>query len=122
MTAKIRKSDLVQVMRGREAGKRGRVIRVDAAKNSLWVEGLNIISRHRKGVAGQTESAIEKKEAPLQISNVMIIDPEQDVPTRVGFRLVYDISEEERQRLEAEGQTVRPNKVRFAKKSGAVIE
>jgi large subunit ribosomal protein L24 len=122
MAAKIRKGDQVQVMRGRDAGKRGRVIRVNPEKTLLWVEGLNIMSRHRKGAAGQTESTIEKKEAPLQISNVMFIDPEQDVPTRVGFRFVHDISDEERQRLEAEGQSIRPRKIRFAKKSGAVIE
>jgi large subunit ribosomal protein L24 len=123
MASKIRKNDLVEVMRGREESKRGRVIRIDLEKELVWVEKLNIRSRHRKGAAGQKESTIEKKEAPMHISNVMLVDPEADVPTRVGFKLVYEISEEERQRLEAEGQKIQPRKkVRYAKKSGTVLE
>lgn len=122
MASKIRKGDMVQVMRGRDRDARGRVVRVDAAKERVWVEKVNMISRHRKGVAGQTESTIEKKEAPLHISNVMLVDPELDVPTRVGFRLVSDVSEDEQKRLESEGQVVPMRKVRFAKKSNTVLE
>ncbi len=122
MAAKIRKGDQVEVMRGRDAGVRGRVTRIDADNRRVWVENANMISRHRKGVAGQTESAIERREAPLNLSNVMLIDPQTDTPTRVGFKLVYEVSDEERERLESEGQYVPSRKVRFAKKSGAVIE
>lgn len=122
MASKIRKGDMVQIMRGRERDVRGRVIRVDPSKQRVWVEGANMISRHRKGVPGQVESTIERKEAPLHASNVMLIDPELDVPTRVGFRFEFDVSEDEAKRLESEGQVVPQRKVRFAKKSNAVLD
>lgn len=122
MAAKIRKGDLVQVMTGRDAGERGRVIRVQASKQRVWVENLNIVSRHRRGVSGQRESEIVRKEAPLHISKVMLIDPKTDQPTRVGFRAIYDSPEEERNRLEAKGQTLKPRFVRYAKKSGTLLD
>ncbi len=122
MATKIRKGDLVQVMRGRDRDVRGHVVRVDSGKSRLWVEKVNMISRHRKGVAGQTESTIEKKEAPLHLSNVMLVDPELDVPTRVGFRFVSDVSDDEQKRLESEGQIVPMRKVRFAKKSNTDLD
>jgi len=122
MASKIRKGDMVQVMRGRDRDQRGRVVRVDSVRDRVWVEGVNMISRHRKGVAGQTESTIEKKEAPLHLSNVMLVDPEQDTPTRVGFRFVVDVSDDEAKRLEKEGLIVPTRKVRFAKKSGANLD
>ncbi|MCA9209830.1 MAG: 50S ribosomal protein L24 [Planctomycetales bacterium] len=122
MASKIRKGDTVQVMGGRDRDQRGRVVRVDSTKNRVWVEKVNMISRHRKGVAGQTESTIEKKEASLHLSNVMLVDPELDVPTRVGFRFVSDVSDDEQKRLEAEGQSVPMRKVRFAKRSNADLD
>lgn len=122
MAAKIKKGDMVQVMAGRDKGERGRVMRVQLPKNRIWVEKVNMISRHQKGVAGQTESEIIRKEAPVHISNVMLVDPETSVPTRVGFRMEYDISDEERARVEGLGQRVKPRKVRFAKRSGAALD
>lgn len=122
MAAKIRKGDTVQVMRGRDGGKRGNVMRVDHAKNRVWVEKINMISRHRKGVQDRTESTIEKKEAPLDLSNVMLVDPKLDEPTRVGFRLIADVSEDEQKRMEKEGLRVPMRKVRYAKKSNTVLE
>ncbi len=122
MAAKIKKGDLVRVMRGRDAGKEGKVIKVDPKKNRVWVESVNIISRHRRARTETQESGIEKKEGPIHISNVMLIDPETKEPTRVGFKFVYDISEEERKRLEAEGKPVPKRKVRYAKKSGAILD
>jgi large subunit ribosomal protein L24 len=127
MSAKIKKGDLVRVVSGGQKGTvdtptDGRVIRVQASKNRIWIEGVNIIHRHVRGVAGQTESEIVKKEAPLNISNVMLLDPETNQPTRVGFKEVFEISDEERKRLEGEGHKVKPRKVRFAKKSGAILD
>ena len=122
MAAKIRKGDLVQIMAGRDKGMEARVQRVQASKNRVWVEGVNIIHRHTRGVAGQTESEIVKKEAPIDISNVMLIDPETKKPTRVGFKFVYDVNDEERKRMTAEGQQIKPHKVRVAKKSGTILD
>lgn len=122
MAAKIRKGDLVEVIAGAYKDTRGRVIRVQASKNRVWVEKVNIIKRHKRGVSGQSESEIVRKEAPIDLSNVMLIDPKTNQPTRVGFKMVFDISEEERQRLEASGSPVKPRKVRYAKKSGELLD
>ena len=123
MAAKIRKGDLVEVIAGAYKDTRGRVIRVQSSKNRVWVEKVNIIKRHKRGVTGQSESEILRKEAPIDISNVMIVDPKTNEPTRVGFKLVFDISDEERQRLEAVGTQVKPSKkVRYAKKSGEILD
>lgn len=122
MAAKIRKGDLVQVMAGDDKGVRGQVQRVQASKNRVWVEKVNVIKRHLKGVAGFRDSEILEKEAPFQLSNVQLIDPETDQPTRVGFKWVSELSEDEQARLEKEGQKVKGRKVRYAKKSGAVLD
>ncbi len=122
MAAKIKKGDLVRVMAGRDKGTEARVQRVQASKNRVWVEGVNIIHRHTKGIADQTKSEIIKKEAPIDISNVMLIDPETKEPTRVGFKFVYDVNEKERERMAAEGQRIKPRKVRVAKKSGTILD
>lgn len=122
MAAKIRKGDLVRIMVGRDKGEEGRVIRVQPAKRRVWIENINIIHRHTRGVAGQTESEIVRKEAPIDISNVMLIDPETKEPTRVGFKFIHEVSEDERKRLEKEGHTFKPRKVRYAKKSGTVLD
>jgi large subunit ribosomal protein L24 len=123
MAAKIRKGDLVEVIAGSYKDTRGRVMRVQSSKNRVWVEKVNIIKRHKRGVTGQSESEILRKEAPIDLSNVMIVDPKTNEPTRVGFKMVFDISDEERQRLEAAGTPVKPlKKVRYAKKSGELLD
>ena len=123
MAAKIRKGDLVEVIAGAYKDTRGRVIRVQSSKKRVWVEKVNILKRHKRGVTGQSESEILRKEAPIDISNVMIVDPKTNEPTRVGFKLVFDISDEERQRLETAGTPVKPSKkVRYAKKSGEILD
>jgi large subunit ribosomal protein L24 len=126
MAAKIRKGDLVEVVAGAFRDKdnptRGRVIRVQSSKNRVWIEKVNLVKRHRKGVRGQSEGQIVTKEAPIDISNVMLVDPEKNIPTRVGFKMIFDVSEEERTRLQQEGKAVKPKKVRYAKKSGAILD
>lgn len=126
MAAKIKKDDTVVVMRGLGAGRngnvRGRVLRIDADKKLIWVEKVNMVTRHRKGVPGQTESERVEKEAPIHISNVMLVDPSDDSPTRVGFKTVCDLPEEEVKRLQSEGKSVPTRKVRYAKKSGTVLD
>jgi large subunit ribosomal protein L24 len=88
---KIRSGDSVQVMSGKDAGKRGKVLRVEPSRNRLYVEGLNMVKRHQRPRSlkdtqrgGQVGGVIEK-EGPIHISNVMILDPKDDRPTRVGI-------------------------------------
>lgn len=86
MPAKIRKGDRVLVLTGKDRGKRGLVRAMVNKDNRVLVEGVNIIKRHQRArTQGQT-SAIVEREAPIHISNVMLIDPNNDKPTRVTFR------------------------------------
>ncbi len=91
MAHKIRSGDNVQVISGKDAGKQGKVLRVEPRRNRLFVEGLNIVKRHQRPRTlkdtqrgGQVGGVIEK-EGPIHISNVMIIDPKDNRPTRVGI-------------------------------------
>lgn len=100
----IRKGDMVQVIAGDDKGKKGRVIEVIAASNRVMVEGINIVSRHTKPNAQNQQGGIIKKEAPVNISNVKVLDKSGQA-TRVG-----------RKRDDA-GKLVR-----YSKKSGEVID
>jgi large subunit ribosomal protein L24 len=90
MAAKIRRDDEVVVVSGKDRGKTGKVLRVDPSKQRVFVEGLNIVKRHQRPMqvpnaqrAEQVGGVIEK-EGPIHISNVMLIDPKDKKPTRVG--------------------------------------
>jgi large subunit ribosomal protein L24 len=90
MAAKIRRDDEVVVISGKDRGKTGKVLRVDPSKQRVFVEGLNIVKRHQRPMqvpnaqrAEQVGGVIEK-EGPIHISNVMLIDPKDKKPTRVG--------------------------------------
>ena len=87
--AKIKKGDTVVVIAGEDKGKRGTVQRVDAKHDRVVVAGVNIVKKAQKPVAagrGRTQTGIIEFEAPIHISNVMLIDPKEDLPTRVGFQ------------------------------------
>jgi large subunit ribosomal protein L24 len=96
MPAKIKTGDEVIVMSGKARGKRGKVLRVDPGKNQLYVEGLNIIKRHQKPrqVAGAQRAeqvgGVIEKEGPIHISNVMVVDPKDGKPTRIGIEIDDD--------------------------------
>jgi large subunit ribosomal protein L24 len=101
---KIKKGDQVMVISGKDKGKRGRVIEVLTRKRKVLVEGLNILKHHlrqnrQRGVAG----GIVEREAPIDVSNVMLIEGGR--PVRVGYQILQD-----------------ERKVRVSKKTGAVIE
>lgn len=101
----IRKNDTVVVRTGKDRGKRGRVLMLLPAKNRVVVEGVNIIKRHtRPNPQKNIKGGIIEREAPIHASNVMLLDPDTDRPTRVGFR------------VESDGR-----KVRIGRKSGAVV-
>jgi len=87
MAAKIRRDDEVVVISGKDRGKTGKVLRVDPGKSRVIVEGLNIIKRHTRpsqAPGGNQIGGVIEREAPIHISNVMLIDPKDKKPTRVG--------------------------------------
>ena len=109
--ARVRKGDKVKVIAGKSSGHVGNVLRTDPEKSKVWVEGANIQKRHEKPRAmrdvqrgGQTGGIIEA-EGPIHISNVMLVDPSSNQPTRVGLR------------RDDEGR-----RVRVAKRSGKDID
>ena len=91
MSLKIRSDDEVIVISGKDRGKTGRVLRVEPKKNRVYVEGLNIIKRHTRpsqvpnADRAETVGGVIEKEGPIHISNVMLIDPKDKKPTRVGI-------------------------------------
>ena len=93
MPARIKSGDEVIVVGGKDRGKRGKVLRVEPAKNRLYVEGLNIIKRHQRPqqVAGaqrpEQVGGVIEKEGPIHISNVMLVDPKDGKPTRIGIEI-----------------------------------
>jgi large subunit ribosomal protein L24 len=90
MALRIKTDDVVVVIGGKDRGKRGKVLRVEPKKNRVYVEGLNIVKRHQRPqqVAGaqraETVGGVIEREGPIHISNVMLVDPKDDKPTRVG--------------------------------------
>ena len=101
---KVKKGDTVAVITGKEKGKSGEVLRVLTDKGRLIVQGVNVVKRHTKPSAGQPGGIVEK-EAPVHLSNVALLDPKTDKPTRVGYKFI-------------EGG----RKVRFARRSGEIID
>ena len=91
MAVKIRRDDEVVVISGKDRGKTGRVLRVDPKKSRVYVEGLNIVKRHTRpsqvpnADRPETVGGVIEKEGPIHISNVMLIDPKDKKPTRVGI-------------------------------------
>lgn len=103
MAAKLKKGDKVVVMSGKDKGKRGEITKVLPSEGRAVVSGVNLVKRHRR--PSQTNpGGIDTFEAPVQLSNLMIEDPKDGAPSRVGFRFDGD------------------KKVRFAKKSGEAID
>jgi large subunit ribosomal protein L24 len=87
MAMKIKKGDTVVITCGKDRGRRGKVLAVLTEKDRILVEGLNRVKRHQRAT-GNKEGGIIEKEAPLHQSNVQLIDPRTDKPTRVGFTTV----------------------------------
>jgi large subunit ribosomal protein L24 len=104
MAAKIKKGDQVIVLAGRDKGKKGEIIRMIVDEGRALVAGVNVVQRHTKPT--QTDpGGINRMEAPIQLSNLAIVDPKTGEASRVGFKTLED-----------------GRKVRFAKKSGEVID
>ena len=102
---KIKKGDQVVVTSGRDNGREGRVMQVMPRENRAIVEGINMIKKHtRPNPQAQVQGGILEREAPIHLSNLMVVCPDTGQPTRVGFR------------KGADGKTQR-----YAKKSGAAL-
>jgi large subunit ribosomal protein L24 len=101
---KIKKGDRVVVLTGKDKGKRGEVLKVLPAESRVVVQGVMMVKRHTRATP-RSEGGIVTKEAAIHISNVALIDPSSDLPTRVGFKVLED-----------------GRKVRVAKRSGEVID
>lgn len=90
MASKIKKGDTVVVLRGKDRGKVGEVLKVIREEGRVIVKNVNIVKKHVKGIPGVREGGIYEMEAPIHISNVMLICPKCGKPTRVGFRIVQE--------------------------------
>ncbi|AWH83806.1 50S ribosomal protein L24 [Flavobacterium album] len=100
---KIKSGDTVRVIAGDHKGSEGKVLRVLVDKNKAIVEGVNMVSKHTKPSAKNPQGGIVKKEAPIHISNIALVDPKTKETTRTGVRTEGD------------------KKVRFSKKSNQVL-
>jgi large subunit ribosomal protein L24 len=84
---KIRKGDKVTVIAGNDKGKTGEVLEILLEKRRFLVKDVNVVTKHEKPSAGKPEGGLKKVEAPIHISNVMLLDPASGKPTRVGRKL-----------------------------------
>jgi len=90
MAARIRKGDQVVVITGADKGKRGEVLAVKPKEDRAVVQGVNIARRHQKPTGMGQPGGIIEREATIHLSNIMLVDPKTDKPTRVGFRVLDD--------------------------------
>ncbi|KAB7704619.1 50S ribosomal protein L24 [Bacillus aerolatus] len=100
----VKKGDKVMVITGKDKGKTGIVLAAFPKKDRVLVEGINIVKKHAKPSQVNPQGGIISHEAPIHVSNVMLLDPKSNEPTRVGFK------------------TVDGKKVRVAKKSGETLD
>jgi large subunit ribosomal protein L24 len=94
VTMPVTKGDTVRVMRGEDAGKEGKIIRVFTKTGRVTIEGVNIVKRHRKARRAEEQSQILEMPAPVHHSNVMLLDPKKGTPTRVRRRIDDDGTKE----------------------------
>jgi len=103
---KVKKGDTVEVISGKDAGRQGRVLRVDRDRHRVVVEGANMIKRHtRPNPQKKVQGGIVEREAAIHVSNVMVISPDSQQRTRVGYKILDD-----------------GRKVRIAKVDGAILD
>ena len=101
---RVKKGDTVVVLTGRDKGKQGEVLKVLPAQGRAFVQGVNIVHRHERP-GPRSQGGIVEKEAAIHVSNLAHVDPKTSEPTRVGYRMLED-----------------GRKVRFAKRSGEIID
>lgn len=101
----VKKDDTVIVITGKDKGKKGRVLAAYPRENRVLVEGVNMVKKHQKPNQQNPQGGILTQEAPIHVSNVMLIDPKSGEPTRIGYKVLEN-----------------GKKVRIAKKSGETID
>lgn len=106
---RIKKNDNVKVVSGNSKGATGKVLFIDRKKGRVIIEGVNIIHRHTRPNQKNQQGGIVRREAPINISNIMLICPKTNEPTRIGMKIFTD---------EKTGKTSR---MRLSKKSGEII-
>lgn len=84
----VRKGDEVLILAGRSRGERGRVVSVDPQRERAIVEGVNLVTKHQKGLSAQQQGGRIEKPAPIHVSNLQVIDPTTNEPTRVKHKIV----------------------------------
>ena len=93
MPARLKSGDEVIVIGGKDRGKRGKILRVEPKKDRVFIEGLNIVKRHQRPqqVGGaqraETVGGVIEREGPIHVSNVMLLDPADNKPSRVGIEI-----------------------------------
>lgn len=107
---KIHKNDNVIVVAGNNKGSKGKVLKVYPKENRVIIEGVNIHKKHTKPNQKNPQGGIVEKEAPIHVSNVMVIDPKSNEPTRIGKKVIID---------DKTGKQVR---VRVSKSSGEMLD
>jgi len=105
MAQKIKRGDLVEVISGKDKGKRGKVLRVIPKEGKVIVEGVNMVKRHQRPIPQLREGGIIEREAPIYMCKVMVVCPNCDRRTRVGFKILEN-----------------GDKVRYCKKCGEIID
>jgi len=104
---KLRTDDTVVVISGKDKGKTGRILRVDREKEKVYVEGLNVVKRHQRATPGRPNAPVGviEKEGPIHVSNVALLDPKDNRPTRIAMR-----------------RTEQGTRLRVAKRSGSELD
>ncbi len=106
---KIRKNDNIVVIAGNNAGKTGKVLKVFPKESRVIVEGINVRKRHSKPSQNNPQGGIIEKEAPIHVSNVMLVDPKNNEGTRIGSQIILD------------EKTGKKKRTRVSKSSGEMI-
>ncbi|RPI19410.1 MAG: 50S ribosomal protein L24 [Ignavibacteriae bacterium] len=105
---RLKKNDKVKVISGNHKGKEGKILKLYRDKNRVIVEGVNIIKRHTRPTQKNPQGGISQREAPIHISNIMLIDPKSNDISRIGMQIITD-------------ENGKKKRMRYGKKSGEII-
>jgi large subunit ribosomal protein L24 len=106
--SRLKKNDKVKVISGNHKGKEGKILKIFRDKNRVIVEGVNIIKRHTRPTQKNPQGGISQREAPIHLSNVMLIDPKSNEASRIGMKVIVD-------------ENGKKKRMRYGIKSGEII-
>ena len=107
---KIKKNDMVMIIAGNDRGKTGKILKVFPKTDKVIIEGINMRKRHTKPTQKNPQGGILEKEAPIHASNIMMLDPKSNEPTRLGAQIILD------------EKTGKKKRARVSKASGEMIQ